>query len=320
MSARHVPVARISALVAVAVGAYLIAHGRVAPRWRTLRPGLEMATLHGEPWCKHGSAQIAVLRIDPANFAIRARHYTLTGQGEPLDIVAWQRATHALVVFNAGQFYPDNSYMGLLVCSGKIVSSDLHPGFKAALVARGGPRPDEEDPAPGGRKGDGPGVRKGDGAKDRAPGAHGDARKRSAGVSPGEARVLDLTREPLDAGRPEWAQVAQSFMLFDEAGGVRVRKSDRVANRTVVAEDGRGHLLVITSEGAYTLWDFAKLLKQAPLGLTHAMSMDGGYEAELCVRVDSYRYASFGHWDGNSETDALGSRTVLPAVITVDEK
>ena len=86
--------ARISALVAVAVGAYLIAHGRVAPRWRTLRPGLEIATIHGEPWCKHGSAQIAVLRIDPANFAIRVRHYSLTADGEPLDIVAWQRSTH----------------------------------------------------------------------------------------------------------------------------------------------------------------------------------------------------------------------------------
>jgi hypothetical protein len=286
-------VARISALVAVAVGAYLIAHGRVAPRWRALRPGLEMATLHGEPFCRHGSAQIAVLRIDPANFAIRARHYSLTGEGEPPDIVGWQRATHALAVFNAGQFYPDNSYMGLLVCSGKIVSSDLHPGFKAALVARGGP-----------------GAESGRSA----------GRKRSDRVSPGEARVLDLTREPLDAKRPEWAQVAQSFMLFDEAGGVRVRKSDRVANRTVVAEDSRGRLLVITSEGAYTLWDFAKLLKQSPLAITHAMSMDGGYEAELCVRVDAFRYASFGHWDGNSETDALGSRTQLPAVITVDEK
>jgi len=318
MSARHVPVARISALVAVAVGAYLIAHGRVAPRWRTLRPGLEMATLHGEPFCRHGSAQIAVLRIDPANFAIRARHYSLTGDGDPPDIVAWQRSTHALAVFNAGQFYPDNSYMGLLVCSGRIVSSEMHPGFKAALVARGGPVAEDEESGAERRDAARGGSR--DRGRDGRSGARSGGHKRSDGVSPGEARVLDLTREPLDAKRPEWAQVAQSFMLIDEAGDVRVRKSDRVANRTVVAEDNRGHLLVITSEGAYTLWDFAKLLKQSPLGITHAMSMDGGYEAELCVRVDAFRYASFGHWDGNSETDALGSRTQLPAVITVDEK
>ena len=277
MPPRHVPVARISALLAVAVGAYLVTHGPGLPRWRTLRPGLEFTTVRGDPWCRHGSSEIAVLRIDPSRVRLRVHHYSLIPRQTPLNIVEWQRATGALAVFNAGQFYPDYSYMGLLVCSGKVVSDELHTGFKAALVA---------------------------GKRNGARAAH----------------VLDLAVKPIDPARPGWDEIAQSFMLLDESGQYRVRKSDKVANRTVVAEDAQGRMLVITSEGGYTLWDFAHLLRAAPLGISHAMAMDGGYEAELCVRTDRFRYASFGKWDEGSKGDAPGAKTPLPAVVTVESE
>lgn len=138
-----------------------------------------------------------------------------------------------------------------------------------------------------------------------------------AGREPPRARVLDLSREPIDPRRTEWDEVAQSFMLFDESGEVRVRKSERVANRTLVAQDRTGRLLVITTEGVYTLHDMAKLLRESRLDLTHAMSMDGGLEAALCVAVDNFRWASFGPWPKDREPDALGARVPLPAVIAI---
>lgn len=264
-------------LAPVVLGAVLIAAGRGGggPRWRALGPGLEFATLRGEPYCRRGSSDIAVLRLDPARARLRVLHYTLQPDRTPLSIVEWQRRTGALAVFNAGQYYPDLSYMGLLVCDGEAVSARLHPRFKAALVA---------GPADGRRA----------------------------------ARVLDLNREHLDPAAPGWRHVAQSFMLFDGRGRPRVRKTDLVANRTVVAEDRRGRLLVITSEGGYTLWDLARLLQRAPLALTHAMSMDGGWEAELCVSAGRFRYASFGRWRGDGDVpDAPGAKVPLPAVIAV---
>jgi hypothetical protein len=97
-----------------------------------------------------------------------------------------------------------------------------------------------------------------------------------------------------------------------------VLAQDLAANRTIVAEDREGRLVVIVSEGGYTLWDFAHLLQRAPLGLTHAMSMDGGYEAELCVHAGDFRYASFGRWKGDAqEPSAPGAKVPLPAVIIV---
>jgi hypothetical protein len=275
MAPRYVPVARIAAVVAVVVGILVITRGAGGPRWRTLRPGAEFATFRGDVWCKRGPGEVAAIRLDPARVRLRVRHYTLMAEGYPLNIVEWKRRTGALAVFNAGQYYEDFTYMGLLVCDGRVVSGTLHPGYKAALVAA----PDSGGPG---------------------------------------ARVVDLTREPIDPRHPGWREVAQSFMLFDRTGTVRIRKSDRIANRTVVAEDRRGRLLVITSEGAYTLSDFAELLKATPLEIVQAMCMDGGYEAEMCVSVDKFRYASFGRWEKDADAaESPGAMTPLPTVVTV---
>ena len=275
MAPRVLPVARIAAAVAVVVGILVITRGAGGPRWRTLRPGAEFTTFRGDMWCKRGPGEVAALRLDPARVRLRMRHYSLMPEGYPLNIVEWKRRTGALAVFNAGQYYEDFTYMGLLVCDGRAVSATMHPGYKAALVAA----PDSGGPG---------------------------------------ARVLDLTKEPIDPEHPGWREVAQSFMLIDGSGAVRIRKSDRIANRTVVAEDRRGRLLVITSEGAYTLADFATLLKSTPLEIDHAMCMDGGYEAELCVGVDNFRYASFGRWQQDADAaESPGAMTPLPAVVTV---
>ncbi len=274
MMHRRFPVARVTALVAVAVGLFMVSRDAGRPHWRALRPGVEFGTLRGEPWCRGGSAAIAALRLDPARVRIRVHHYRRERVTHPPDIVAWQKRTGALAVFNAGQFYPDFSYMGLLVSDGEVVSRRVHPTFRAALVA---------GPSDGSRR----------------------------------ARVVDLQREPLDPDSLHWDEVAQSFMLFDRSGMVRVRRSDQIANRTVVAEDRAGRLVVLTSEGAYTLWDLAHLLQAAPLQLAHAMAMDGGREAELVVSAGRFRYATFGQWDGARGADPEGRRVPLPAVVTV---
>lgn len=275
MPIRRLPVGRLAAVACAGVAVWALAQGAGPVRWRSLRPGLDFATLRGEPYCRGGSPSIGVLRVDPARHRIRVRHYTLETPGEgPPSILEWHRRLGSLAVFNAGQYYPGYRYMGLLVSGGEVVSRRPHPEFQAALVAR-------------------------------------------AGGSRAGARVIDLSREPVDPRRREWDEVAQSFMLFDRGGDVRVRRTDRAANRTLVGEDGHGRLLVITTEGAYTLYDVAMLLRRARLGLTHAMSMDGGLEAEMCVEVGAFRWASFGGWPRHGEPEAPGARTPLPAVIEV---
>lgn len=264
--------------VVAVVAAFAIWHQVRALDFRAVAPGMEFALLRGEPFCRRGSAAIAVLRVDPAVVRLRVRHSPRRpGSGPPPTVVEWQRQTGAPVVFNAGQYYPDHRYMGLLVSDGVMISNRPHPDFMAALVAS--------------PKGGGP-----------------------------EARVLDLSRDSLDAASPAWSEVAQSFMLFDVTGAPRVRRSDRVANRTAVAEDRQGRLLVFVTEGGYTLADLATLLQRFPLQLTHAMSMDGGLEAELVVATRGFRYASFGAWPESGAARAPGAMTPLPTVITLEPR
>jgi uncharacterized protein YigE (DUF2233 family) len=243
-----------------------------ALHWRAAGAGAEFTTFSGEPLCRMGSSEVAVLRLDPARVRVRARYYDRMRPARLLSILEWQRTTGALAVFNAGQFYPDFHYMGVLVCGGDTVSSRQHLGFQAALVARDG-----------------------------------------------RATVLDLADNAL-ARQGAWSDVAQSFMLFGRDGGVRVKRTDRIANRTAVGVDERGWLVVCVSEGAYTLADFAQVLRRAPLRLTHAMSMDGGLEANLVVKAPGLRYASFGDWSTDHEPTAPGAVVPLPAVITLEER
>lgn len=261
-------------LAVLVAGALLATQGSRGLQWRALEPGLDFATLRGEPFCRRGSAAIAVLRVDPRRFRLNVHHYTTESASGPIDVLDWRRRTDALAVVNAGQYYPDFSYMGLLVSGGKVVSARRHPDYQAAFVA---------EPARG-----------------RA-----------------NARVLDLASDRLDLGKREWAEVAQSFMLFDRKGAMRVRRTDRVANRTVVGEDAQGRVLVIVTEGGYKLWELAQLLQRGPLDLTHAMSMDGGAESKLCVRAGRFSYASFGPWDGDDGSHPASAEVPLPSVITV---
>ena len=272
---RRFPVVRLTVLAAALVAAVLLSRSSGAPRFRELQPGMEFASFRGEPYCRMGLSEIAVLRLDPRQVRFHMSHYTQLAEQLPLDILEWERRSGALAVFNAGQYYPDYSYMGLFVSDGNVVSSRLHPGFKAALVA---------SPRSGG------------------PGA----------------RVLDLDAHPIRADELPWREVAQSFMLFDDDGEIRVRQSSQVAYRTAVGEDAQGRILVIGTEGGYTLYELAGLLKTLPLGLRHAMSMDGGDEAALCVHAGTFLYASFGRRTPlGTVPNPIRPTVPLPAVVTV---
>jgi len=101
-----------------------------------------------------------------------------------------------------------------------------------------------------------------------------------AGGRPGERSVARPRARPgsdaAPARRPSMARGGAVVHAVRSGGKLRVRKSEQVANRTAVAEDSRGRIVVATTEGAYTLWEFGRLLAKAPLSLSHAMSMDGG--------------------------------------------
>jgi hypothetical protein len=189
-----------------------------------------------------------VLIADPERVRFRVFHYRQEGDPHPPGIGEWVDRTGASALFNAGQYYPDYSYMGLLILDGRPVRTRLHPLFRALFVAE------------------------------------------PLGASGPKARVLDLTLDPFESTSPGYLQVAQSFMLLDRSGEIRVQKTANVANRTVVAEGTDGRIFVFVTRGGYTLWELGELLRSGPFPLRQAMSMDGGEESQLVVRVPGFQY------------------------------
>jgi uncharacterized protein YigE (DUF2233 family) len=261
--------------------------------WRSVAPGLEFRTIDGTGVCRRGSPLVAVVRLRPERWRIDLFHYLGAPAGgpsaagsaadpnraAPMDVEEWQRRTGAAVVFNAGQYYPDRTPMGLFVKQGRNLGSKQLKDWKGLLVAE--PR--------------------------------GTGRRPRAGI-------LDLEHDTFSLPASPYGIVLQSFMLLDRDGDKRVRRSDWHANRTAVAVDRRGRILILHTEGAWTLWELADWIQHASrLGVRQAMSLDGGFESQLCLHAGGADYLSFGRWhvDDRGDHSLPGARAKLPAVVAV---
>lgn len=252
------------------------------PVWRTLSPGLEFALLDGGAGCRQGDCHVAVVRADLSSWRPALHHATESpGTGHGLDAEGWQTRTGASVVINAGQYYPDHRPMGLFVKDGHNLGTVMIKTWKAILAS---------DPAP------------------------------DAGAGVARTALLDLNFDPFDASNTPYRTALQSFMLLDRNGKKRVRRSEWQANRTVIATDKEGRLLLATTPGAWTLWELADWLARAPgLQVRHAMSLDGGFEAQMVVRAGGFTYQSFGgyHVDDRGDHSLPGLRVNLPGVVVI---
>ncbi|MCB2225293.1 MAG: phosphodiester glycosidase family protein [Desulfarculaceae bacterium] len=132
------------------------------------------------------------------------------------------------------------------------------------------------------------------------------------------ARIIDLRYTSFDPKFSPYTQAAQSLMLLDRFGQVRVRRSPKVASRTALASDNEGRILVVVSEGGHTLWELAQALKNSGLGLREVMTMDGGAESQLEVRWGDFSYAHYGRPIPGGDLPWL--RRSLPAALAVFPK
>jgi hypothetical protein len=132
------------------------------------------------------------------------------------------------------------------------------------------------------------------------------------------ARIIDLRYTPFDPKLNPYRQAAQSLMLLDRFGMIRVRRSAKVANRTALALDDQGRILVVVTEGGHTLWELAQALKSSGLALREVMTMDGGAESQLAVAVGDFTYEHYGRL--SPAPDLPWARQALPAVLAVFNK
>lgn len=108
------------------------------------------------------------------------------------------------------------------------------------------------------------------------------AEPNSAASAP-KAGVLDLAGDAFQEHMPAYREAAQSLMLLDRAGMIRVRQTGKRAYQTVVAEEHDGHILILKSLGVVTLHGLGQCLRETFPSIKLAMAMDGGSSSDLFV-------------------------------------
>lgn len=131
------------------------------------------------------------------------------------------------------------------------------------------------------------------------------------------ARVVDLHYTPFPATNSPYLEVAQSLMLVDRFGQVRVRRSNKVAHRTLVAEDSQGRIVVLVTEGRHTLWELADDLSRRKLGFREIMCMDGGPESQIEIKVGGFGYHQYGDPSEAPDFPLPWPRPTLPVALGV---
>ncbi|HQR13479.1 MAG TPA: phosphodiester glycosidase family protein [Nitrospira sp.] len=211
--------------------------------WERLTAGMHVALWNPLEACPQVPS-LLMLQIDPERYRFSIHQFRDEGLRAPISIHDWQQRTDAYVLFNAGLFREDYSYLGVLLKEGRSLGTKKHHSWQGLFAA---------EPTDGTLK---------------------------------KARVLDLAFEGFTEERPVYREAAQSLMLFDRTGKLRVRDSGKRAFQTVVAEDGQGSILVIKTVDVVSLHHLADCLHRQLPTLQQAMAMDGGASSDVVASPD----------------------------------
>lgn len=98
-----------------------------------------------------------------------------------------------------------------------------------------------------------------------------------------QARIMDLATESFDEQRPPYREAAQSLMLLDQTGKIRVRQTGKQAQQTIVGEEDNGHIVIFKTTEAVSLYEVGRCLHETIPGLRRAMAMDGGSSSDVAL-------------------------------------
>ena len=211
--------------------------------WERLTTGMQVALWNPIDTCPQVPA-LLMLQVDPERFRFSIHQYRDEGLRAPISIHDWQQRTDAYVMFNAGLFREDYSYLCVLLKEGRSLGGKKHHSWQGLFAA---------EPVDGSLR---------------------------------KARVFDLAFEAFTEDPPLYREAAQSLMLFDRTGKLRVRDSGKRAFQTVVAEDGQGAILVIKTVDIVSLHHLADCLHRQLPSLRQAMAMDGGASSDVIASQD----------------------------------
>jgi hypothetical protein len=153
-----------------------------------------------------------------------------------------------------------------------------------------------------------------------------DARAGAFVANAGTARIHNLAESDWRHAFRDASDAMVSYPLLLDEEGKRVKvKSEWLANRSFVGEDGQGRIIIGTTTDAYFSLDrLAEFLLDSPLDLRIALNLDGGPVACQGIRLAGYRRMTYGTWEAQVNGDTVhlltrpyGRADPMPIVLAV---
>ncbi|HEU4684453.1 MAG TPA: phosphodiester glycosidase family protein [Nitrospira sp.] len=137
------------------------------------------------------------------------------------------------------------------------------------------------------------------------------------------AKIFDLAVEAFDEQRPPYREAAQSLMLLDQNGTIRVRQTGKHSHQTIVGEQDNGHIVLFKTTRPASLYDLGQCIHVEFPAVRRAMAMDGGSSSDMVLAPSLSRNA--GKVGETSASAALlnqnqSGHIPLPAVIGISPR
>jgi hypothetical protein len=132
------------------------------------------------------------------------------------------------------------------------------------------------------------------------------------------ATMVDLDVPEAKATLDEYGAAVQNLRLIRAPGKGVWAQQERRWSEAAVATDKAGHLLFIFTRRPYAMAELNARLLGLPLGITHAMHVEGGPEASLSIHAGGVDLDLNGSYEtGFNESDGEPSQWPIPNVLGV---
>ncbi len=102
--------------------------------WERLTAGIQVTLWNPLIACPRVPSML-IVQVDPERFRFSIYHFRDEGLPAPLSIQGWQQRTDAYILFNAGLFRRDYSYLGLLLKEGRSLGGKKHHSWQGLFAA-----------------------------------------------------------------------------------------------------------------------------------------------------------------------------------------
>lgn len=246
--------------------------------WKVLESGLEMRWLVASSPSEVGDSRIAVVRIDPNEWALEVVARSQTGDSTSRTAREWAKDKDLTVAINAGMFGADHeTHLGYMESRGHVNSRSAN-GYQSVAAF------DPRDP----------------------------------GKAPFRIFDLDENGTSVSGIVRDYSSVVQNLRLIKRPGENRWGKQDKKWSEAALGEDNQGRILFVFSRSPFSMRDFNNELLSAGIGLVALQHLEGGPEAQLFVKSGDVEIELFGSYETSfMENDENRTPWPIPNVLGI---